>query len=96
MAIGWVITVDITGDGNKASIRGYAVAIVKPNEALSAALDECGERSAEIEDELTQDQFDALQLVPGEVRCIFKGDDTCVCRKLDSAILMVKAAKDRS
>jgi hypothetical protein len=75
MAIGWVITVDITGDGNKASIRGYAVAIVKPNEALSAALDECGERSAEIEDELTQDQFDVLQLVPGEVRCIFKGDD---------------------
>jgi len=25
MAIGWMIKVDVTGDGNKDSVRGYAV-----------------------------------------------------------------------
>ncbi len=27
MAIGWMIKVDVTGDGYKDSVRGYAVAI---------------------------------------------------------------------
>ncbi len=35
MAIGWMI--DVTGDGYKDSVRGYAVAIRNRDEAMAAA-----------------------------------------------------------
>ena len=35
MAIGWMIKVDVTGDGHKNSIRGYAVAIRDRDEAMA-------------------------------------------------------------
>jgi hypothetical protein len=37
MAIGWLIKVDVTGDGYKDSVRGYAVAIGNRDEAMAAA-----------------------------------------------------------
>jgi hypothetical protein len=36
MAIGWMIKVDVTGDGNKDSVRGYAVAIRNRDETMAA------------------------------------------------------------
>ena len=41
----------------------------------------------------------AVEVGPRLIGCVLhhdnRGKDTCVCRKLDSTILMVKAAKDR-
>jgi hypothetical protein len=41
-------------------------------------------------------EFPLAQLFEVEQRRQVEARSTCVCRKLDSAILMVKAAKDRS
>lgn len=71
MAIGWLIKVDVTGDGNKESVRGYAVAIRSPNKAMAAAMEASGEYVADIECEMTREIFDDLRLKPGEVRCVF-------------------------
>ena len=48
MAIGWMIEVDVTGDGYKDSVRGYAVAIRNRDEAIAAARETSGERIAEV------------------------------------------------
>src|ERR1700737_2257925 len=75
MAIGWMIKVDVTGDGNKDSVRGYAVAIRNRDEAMAAARETSGERVVEIEGEMTREVFDDLHLKPGEVKCVFIGND---------------------
>ena len=75
MAIGWMIKVDVTGDGNKDSVRGYAVAIRNRDEAMAAASETSGERVVEIEGEMTREVFDDLHLKPGEVKCVFIGND---------------------
>jgi hypothetical protein len=49
MAIGWMIKVDITGDGYKDSVRGYAVAIRNRDEAMAAAREASGERVVEVD-----------------------------------------------
>lgn len=75
MAIGWLVRIDIRGDGKKDSTRGYAVAIRNRDEAIAAARDASGECGAEIEEELTREMFDDLNLKPGEVWCIFEGNN---------------------
>jgi hypothetical protein len=75
MPIGWLIKVDVTGDGNKDSVRGYAVAIRNPHQAMAAARDASGECIAEIEIEMSRKIFDDLHLKPGEVRCVFMRND---------------------
>ena len=75
MAIGWMVRIEIRGDGNKDSMRGYAVAIRNRDEAIAAAREESGERGAEIEEEITREMFDELNLKPGEVRCIFEDNN---------------------
>jgi hypothetical protein len=71
MAIGWLIKVDVTGDGNRESVRGYAVAIRSRDEAMAAAREASGEHVADIEGEMTREIFDDLHLKPGEVKCVF-------------------------
>jgi hypothetical protein len=71
MTIGWLIKVDVTGDGNKESVRGYAVAIRSPHKAMAAAREASGECIADIECEMTREIFDHLHLKLGEVRCVF-------------------------
>ncbi len=63
MAIGWMIKVDVTGDGYKDSVRGYAVAIRNRD------------RVVEVDGEMTREIFDELHLKPGEVKCVFTGND---------------------
>jgi hypothetical protein len=75
MAIGWMVRIEIRGDGNKDSMRGYAVAIRNSDEAIAAAREASGERGAEIDEEITREMFDDLNLKPGEVRCIFEGNN---------------------
>ena len=75
MAIGWMIKVDVTGDGYKDSVRGYAVAIRNRNEAMAAAREASGERVVEVDGEMTRETFDELHLKPGEVKCVFTGND---------------------
>ena len=75
MVIGWMVRIEIRGDGNKDSMRGYAVAIRNRDEAIAAAREASGERGAEIEEEMTRDMFEDLNLKPGEVRCIFEGNN---------------------
>jgi hypothetical protein len=75
MAIGWMVRIEIRGDGNKDSMRGYAVAIRNRDEAIAAAREASGERGAEIDEEITREMFDDLNLEPGEVRCIFEGNN---------------------
>ena len=75
MAIGWLIKVDVTGDGYKDSVRGYAVAIRNRDEAMAAARETSGERVVEIEGEMTREIFDDLHLKPGEVKCVFMAND---------------------
>ena len=75
MAIGWLIKVDVTGDGNKESVRGYAVAIRSRDEAMAAAREASGEHVADIECEMTREIFDGLDLKPGEVRCVFTSNE---------------------
>ena len=75
MAIGWMVRIDIRGDGNKDSTRGYAVAIRNRDEAIAAAWVVSGERGAVIEEEMTREMFEDLNLKPGEVRCIFEGNN---------------------
>jgi hypothetical protein len=67
MAIGWMIKVDVTGDGYKDSVRGYAVAIRNRDEAMAAAREASGERVVEVDGEMTRKIFDELHLKPGEV-----------------------------
>src|ERR1700732_1308344 len=55
MAIGWMIKVDVTGDGYKDSVRGYAVAIRNRDEAMAAAREASGERVVEVDGEMTRD-----------------------------------------
>jgi hypothetical protein len=71
MAIGWMIKVDVTGDGHKNSIRGYAVAIRDRDEAMAAAR----EASGEVDGEMTRETFDELHLKPGEVKCVFMSNE---------------------
>lgn len=54
MAIGWMVRIDIRGDGKKDSTRGYAVAIRNRDEAIAAAREASGERGAEIEEKITR------------------------------------------
>ena len=75
MVIGWMVTIEIRGDGNKDSMRGYAVAIQNRDEAIAAAREASGERGAEIEEEMTREMFEDLNLKLGEVRCIFEGNN---------------------
>ena len=75
MAIGWMVRIEIRGDGNKDSLREYAVAIRNREEAIAAAREASGERGAEIEEEITREMFDELNLKAGEVRCIFEGNN---------------------
>ena len=75
MAIGWLVRIDIRGDGKKDSTRGYAVAIRNRDEAIAAAREASGERGAEIEQAITGEMFDYFNLKPGEVRCIFEGNN---------------------
>ena len=75
MAIGWMIKVDVTGDGNKESVRGYAVAIRNRDEAMAAARETSGQRVAEIEGEITREMFDELHLKPSEVKCVFQSNE---------------------
>ena len=75
MVIGWMVRIEIRGDGNKDSMRGYAVAIQNRHEAIAAAREASGERGAEIEEEMTREVFEDLNLKPGEVRCIFEGNN---------------------
>ena len=75
MAIGWLIKVDVTGDGYKDSVRGYAVAIRNRDEAMAAAREASGERVVEVDGEMTRETFDELHLKPGEVKCVFTGND---------------------
>jgi hypothetical protein len=67
--------IDIRGDGKKDSTRGYAVTIPNRDEAIAAAREASGERGAEIEQEITREMFEELNLKPGEVRCIFEWGD---------------------
>jgi hypothetical protein len=62
MAIGWMVRIEIRGDGNKDSMREYAVAIRNREEAIAAAREASGERGAEIEEEITREMFDDLNL----------------------------------
>ena len=75
MAIGWMVRIDIRGDGISAGAVFVAVAIRNRDEAIAAAREASGERGAEIEEEITREMFDDLNLKPGEVRCIFEGDN---------------------
>ena len=75
MVIGWMVRIEIRGDGNKDSMRGYAVAIQNRDEAIAAAREASGERGAEIEEEMTREMFEDLNLKLGEVRCIFEGNN---------------------
>ena len=75
MVIGWMIKVDVTGDGHKNSIRGYAVAIRDRDEAMAAAREASGERVAEVDGEMTRETFDELHLKPGEVKCVFMSNE---------------------
>jgi hypothetical protein len=75
MAIGWMIKVDVTGDGYKDSVRGYAVAIRNRDEAMAAAREASGERVVEVDGEMTRKIFDELHIKPGEVKCVFMGND---------------------
>ena len=75
MVIGWMVRIEIRGDGNKDSMRGYAVAIRNRDEAIAAAREASGERGAEIEEEMTREMFEDLNLKLGEVRCIFEGNN---------------------
>ena len=75
MAIGWMIKIDVTGDGNKESVRGYAVAIRNRDEAMAAAREASGQPVAEFECEITREIFDELHLKPGEVKCVFQSNE---------------------
>ena len=46
MVIGWMVRIEIRGDGNKDSTRGYAVAIRNRDEGIAAAREASGERGA--------------------------------------------------
>jgi hypothetical protein len=74
MAIGWMIKVDVTGDGYKDSVRGYAVAIRNRDEAMAAAREASGERVVEVDGEMTR-EIDELHLKPGEVKCVFESHE---------------------
>ena len=75
MAIGWMIKVDVTGDGYKDSVRGYAVAIRNRDEAMAAAREASGERVVEVDGEMTRETIDELHLKPGEVKCVFESHE---------------------
>ena len=64
MAIGWMIKVDVTGDGYKDSVRGYAVAIRNRDEAMAAAREASGERVVEVDGEMTRE---TLRVFEGSV-----------------------------